>query len=278
MASASFWLFGQPARPDPALAEAWSPLDRADANVLVCLATPAHLLLVPYPEGPIPSSAVSLTAPREVNEWYQKHRTMPPGNRLYMHTTNNAIPLGEALGTLALAKVLNAFASSHQILSERVMSTSALRGRNAIVIGNPDYSAAAEKLLERGVLSIYYDPATQERMIRPAKGTGTSYAPKRDQHGYQSEAFGLITVLPSEGSTDSRLKTLVFSGTNSAATQAAVEFFGSAGSVRTLRERFRKEGHAGFPAAYQVVIRCRTDNVLPLGYSYETHVVLPGPK
>jgi hypothetical protein len=45
-------------------------------------------------------------------------------------------------------------------------------------------------------------------------------------------------------------------------------------SVAQSHDRFRKAGINGFPRAYQVVIKGRTDNVLLLSFRYEAHRVL----
>ena len=82
-------------------------------------------------------------------------------------------------------------------------------------------------------------------------------------------AFGLITVMPSWG--DANRRTVVFSGTLSPGTQAASEFFSSAKHQRALLRLFRKEGHAGFPAAYQVVVRANTFGTSALDVQYVTH-------
>jgi hypothetical protein len=45
-------------------------------------------------------------------------------------------------------------------------------------------------------------------------------------------------------------------------------------SVADSHDRFRKAGINGFPRAYQVVIKGRTDNVMLLRFRYEAHRVL----
>jgi len=270
LTAAAFLLLSKKWKADSTLTDAWGPLARPDSNAIICLATPGHLVLQPYANGVTLPDDLSLPAPPGVLDWYRQHRTLSPGDHLVMHTTNNAIPLGEALGAATVAQALNGFGASYQVLSERAVSSSALRGRNNIVLGNPDYSAVAEKLLVRGKVSIEYDPNTRERIVRSRVPGGAVFLPSRDQYGAQTESFGVITVLPSEGANEGRRRTLLFSGTTSAGMQAAVEFFASSSHLRELRKKFP----AGYPSAYQVIVRCRTDNVLPLGFRYETFFVL----
>jgi hypothetical protein len=67
---------------------------------------------------------------------------------------------------------------------------------------------------------------------------------------------------------------VVFSGTLSPGTQAASEFFSSAKQLQALLRLFRKEGHAGFPPAYQVVVRSNIFGTSALDVQYVTHRVI----
>jgi hypothetical protein len=55
--------------------------------------------------------------------------------------------------------------------------------------------------------------------------------------------------------------------------QGAAEFFASPKSMRALLDRFRAEGHAGFPSAYQVVVRCSSRDTQLVTTEYAAHVV-----
>jgi len=81
-------------------------------------------------------------------------------------------------------------------------------------------------------------------------------------------------VLPSDDPPGGNKKTVIFACANSAGCQGAAEFFSSPNSMRELRARFAKEGIHGFPRAYQVVLRCQSDNVALLSFIYEAHRVL----
>jgi hypothetical protein len=89
------------------------------------------------------------------------------------------------------------------------------------------------------------------------------------------QVFGLITVLPSESSTHQQNRTVVFSGINSAGTQAAAEFFTSPEHLLELKKQLKKDGHDTFPPAYQVVVRSETDDNILLSFHYETYRTIP---
>jgi len=133
----------------------------------------------------------------------------------------------------------------------------ALRGRNLLLFGNPEYSHATARLLERAPWTVAYDVSYRDRVVRAASGTdGKVFKPTRDEQGAVTGTLGLVTVLPSEGTSDGvPLGTIIISCTSAAGCQAAVEFLSSPGSLRDLRARVGAQGPPGFPPAYQVVIQ-----------------------
>jgi hypothetical protein len=99
-------------------------------------------------------------------------------------------------------------------------------------------------------------------------------APNAASCGTLRQVPGLSTVPPSGDAPGGNKKTVIFAYTNSAGCLEAAEFFSSPQSMRELRARFAKEGIDGFPRAYQVVLRCQSDNIALLSFSYEAHRVL----
>ncbi|MFN0121059.1 MAG: hypothetical protein ACKV2V_11215 [Blastocatellia bacterium] len=92
--------------------------------------------------------------------------------------------------------------------------------------------------------------------------------------GWIEEVYGLITVLPSEGATDSAQRTIILSGVTSAGMQAAAEFFASPSGLLAFPRKLQAAGQAQLPRAYQVVVKVHSDSILPLSFQYEMHRVL----
>src|SRR5207249_2446859 len=118
----------------------------------------------------------------ELYNLYRKHRPLPPDTALDMHPVDNSVQMGELGATVPLTGVLQARSVGFQILPERLAPISAMRGRNVILIGDPQDSAAAAAVLERTPLTIDYDPATQDLIIRDRRQRGDeerAYIPKR---------------------------------------------------------------------------------------------------
>jgi hypothetical protein len=80
-------------------------------------------------------------------------------------------------------------------------------------------------------------------------------------------------VVPSPGAKSGQ-RTVVLSGITSVGTQGAAEFLASPVDLDALHKQFRAEGLAGFPAGYQVVVHCKSQDTLLISEEYESHAVL----
>jgi hypothetical protein len=263
-------------RLDSVVAEAWGSFARSDGELLICLSTPPHIGILPYPEGPLPPKVSSLEDP-EMRSWYGRNFPLQPNEHLAAHRTKGPVRLGDVMGLITAVRTLDRLGAPFQVVPEQNITLPALRGRDVLVLGNPEYSFAAARVLERAAWTIAYDPARRERVVRARRADSAlgQYAPTRDGDELL-EVFGLITVMPSEGAEglDPRT-TAAVSCTNSAGCQAALEFFTSPARLRSLRDRFRAENRSGFPPAYQVVVRCRVHGSQALSGEYEAHTILP---
>ena len=168
---------------------------------------------------------------------------------------------------------VRAMGASPQILPERPAILSVLHGRNAILFGAPVDSQAIGEVLEKTPLSVLYDDAVREFVIRD-RISGRSIAPEKDANGDFRSVYGLVTVLNTRESDRGRLGLMVFSGITSVGTHGAAEYFSSPQSLHALRSIFAQEGIHGFPAAYQVVVKCRFENMLLVSAEYSAHRVI----
>jgi hypothetical protein len=261
---------------DPAVREAWGGLLKKGEVVDVCVATPPAMLLHSFRDGVLPANPLYLPAPNEAAQWYRGLQMLDGGGNLYMHTTQDVALLGDSLAAISAVHLLTSAGIQARVVSENDLRPYALRDRNVILIGSPNYSPYAARVLGASAFSVRYDPASREEVVSdhpsdPAKHT--VFKPDRDEFGKRTTAYGLITVFPSHG-TDETAETVIFSGISAAGPQAAMEFFKSAADLRVLRARLIHEGYRKFPPAYQVVIRCALDHGLALNGTYVTHRVL----
>jgi hypothetical protein len=244
--------------------------------VLVCMATPVHMVVRPYASQP--SASLGLTeAPPWMYEYYERQHRLASGEKLYLLPTTNSPYWGDAAGALAVTNALAAAGVGFQLLPERVAPVTSMRGRNVVLFGSPRYSEAVARLMQSCAFQPGYDPALREVVIfnrQPRPGEPNSWTVRRDEQRRAVEVYGLITVLPSEGASDHSRRTVIISGLTSAGTQAAAEYFASPASLLDLQQRLRAEGSEQFPPAWQAVVKSTSDATLPLSYGYVTHRVL----
>ncbi len=261
---------------DPIVREAWGPMVGPGQQVDICIATPPALLLHSY-RGALPVFPHFMPVPEEVNSWYQSLHMTEGAGRLYMKTTQDAVLFGDGLAAVTASRLLSLAGTDARVIPEDNLRPFALRDRNVIVIGSPNYSPFAGRLLEHAPFSVRYDPATREEVISeevPGAAAKQVFRPNRDEFGSLTTAYGLITVVPSQGIGEGQKQTIIFSGITAAGPQAAMEFFKSPGGLQELKKRLAKQGYRSFPPAYQVVVRCGLDHILALNWAYQTHKVI----
>lgn len=256
---------------DPIVTEAWGPLAKPGSDVLLCAATPLHLVV--GPAGHEAYGSPSYPAPPEAYPLFREHRPLEPGAKLGLIFTNNVLGVGTMNAVVVAVNTLRAMGTTYQILPERVATISVLRGRNAILFGAPVDSEAITRTLAKAPLTVDYEPSVKEFVVRD-RTNGRMLVPKKDANGDFIEVYGLVTVLSTRDSDRGRLGRVVFSGITSAGTHGAAEFFSSPRALRSLKSVLTKEGNHGFPAAFQVVVKCTFSNMLLLAYEYDSHKVL----
>ncbi len=261
----------QNAGSDPALVEAWGPLAKHDQTVALCVATPLSLVLGPREHDVYDSP--SYAPPEEAYSLFKKHRFLPPDGRLGMTFSDNMIAVGTMNAAMVTAKTLRSFGTAYQLLPERAAEASSLRGRNVVYLGAPVDSEAIALAMRDVPLAVDFEPSIREFVIRD-RSTGKFIAPKKDAAGDFTEVYGLITVKTARDSDRKRVQTVLFSGITSVGSQGAAEFFSSPSAMINLRSTLAKEGASGFPAVYQVVIKCSCVNQLVLSADYYSHRII----
>lgn len=263
---------------DAVVHKAWGAMLNPGVPVDVCIATPPAMLLHSYKDGQLPPiPAMLLPAPKEVAAWYAGLQMSDGGGKLYMHTTQDVFLFGDSLAATSAVQLLSRAGAAPQVVPESSLQAFAMRGRNVVLIGSPNYSPLAARFLLNTPFSVHYDPVRLEEVVSegiPGSGATQIFRPSHDQFGRLTRAYGLITVLPSESYSETQSKILIFSGITSAGPQAALEFFQSPEGLHILESKLRLNSATKFPEAYQVVVRCGLDHNLALNWEYETHRII----
>ncbi|HEY8461690.1 MAG TPA: hypothetical protein VIM99_14975 [Blastocatellia bacterium] len=268
------------ARPEisTALAEAWGPILDPRSEVLICVANPpsfsAHSVAEEQIYAPYSGNDPGIRPmPRELLDWYRQRYSAPDNHNHFLTITTNATYWGDSIGAMTALKTLTSAGVAPQIFPEKVVAVPTLRRRNVILFGAPEYSPAVAHFLEKCPLTVKY----LDSIISRADGQPPTaiYSGRRDAQYRLTQVYGLITVLPNDGSAERPRRIIIFSGVNSAGAQAAAEFFSGPENLAELRKRLNSQGHDHFPPAYQVVVSAETDDSIMLNFKYETHRLLP---
>jgi hypothetical protein len=253
---------------DPVVREFWGPLTRPDAQVLISVGTVLHLVVRPYMTD-VAEGLPKYTAPPELYPLFRQHRPLPEGEELSMHPVDNSVQVGHMSAVVDMASTLRLAGAFYQILPERSTPAATFRGRNVIVIGDPQNSDAAARVLEKLPLTIDFDSTVRDLVVRERGDGGRVWIPKRGRDKRYTEAYGLITMLQGEDNPNARM--VVLSGITSVGTHGAAEFFCKPESLALLR---RQMGSARLPVSYQVVVRCASNDTLLLSSEYAAHRVI----
>ena len=261
------------ARISPMVREAWRPVTATGDRVVISVGTLLHLVVRPYMTV-VAGGLPKYPAPPELYPLFRQHRPLEEGVELSMHPVDNSVQFGHAETATIAATTLTLMGTAYQILPERSAPAPALRGRNVVLIADPQNSNEAAGRLEKTPLTLAFDQHDQDVVVRERGGPNTVWAGKRGPDKRYTEVYGLITVLPAEGEVAGPHHVLIFSGMTSVGTQGAAEFFSRPESLQVLREKLAAEGYAQFPASYQVVVRCASNDTLLLSTEYAAHRVM----
>jgi len=253
-------------RPGAILEDFWGPILASDSEVLLCVASPPSLLIKPY-RGHVPHNVFPLQP--EIADWYASLRLPDVGGQPYMYRSVDAPLFGDAAAALKAAQTILAHGGAYRFLPENIVGPAALRDRNVVLIGGPNYSAYAARILRSTPLTIRQDDTTGEEVIydRSARsGTSTPFMPKRDESGKLLVIYGLITTFPNQTGAQKPSRAIIVSGITGAGAPAAMEFFASGAGLTALRARLRKDGIQHVPESYQVVVKATRDRAMPLSW------------
>lgn len=269
LASVGWWAAqpGAGSRVDAALRRAWGPLLTGPDATIVHISAPLHLFVRPN-DTRMPDERPRIEQ-EDLQRWYRHFPQLPPAGKLYVRPTPNAPLWGDALSMSIVGRVLERSGVAWEVLPARVGFEPLLRNRNALILGRPEYSRVAAKLMERQPLTVEFNGGLREYAVLDRGEGGKWFLPKYGANDYAEVVYGLITVMPSEGSPAGERRTVVLTGTNSAGAQAAAEFWASAREMGALIRRMGGE----LPRSYQVLVRATASATMTLDVFYETHRV-----
>jgi hypothetical protein len=250
----------------------WRPFLTRGQSVAIVIGQPVHLWIRdlrthppakdfrPFPDMPPESDSF--------RRYYQGRRSMYPDSKLVLHPSPNAILWGDASGAASISRFLAFRQIPSELLPESTLrSELAIKDRNLIVLGRPEFSPIAGRYLDRaGGYTVGYREEQQNYVmfrIRDPRQVFVNVPPPAEV------SYGLITV-----AWDGARRVIAFCGITSDGAAAGVEFLTSLEAVERLWEKLRREGLTDWPASFQVVVRNSSSAGYPVSVEYAAHLVL----
>jgi hypothetical protein len=278
LAGALIVRLGQPDPIDPFVRAAWGPVLRRGADVLVLLSAPPLLRTIPSQPGARPESNVLEPAPEWAARWYGDLNLNNLGGPVFLAPSRGYSVFSDAFAAMTVSSLLALAGATYHAMPEYAVQPRGIHETGLVVMGAPAYDRFLARILQTTPYSIWWDPVANDEVLGlKSGGGGPPYIAKRDPqlHRY-TKVYGLITVLPSQPGQLRPERMLIFAGfRGSPGAQGAIDYFRSPSALRDLERRFRQQGYATFPPAYQVVVRCGVDSETAINAVYETHVVIP---
>jgi len=246
-------------------------------DVLILTGAPPVVRAISSQLGHKPQGNILEPAPEWVAKWYKGLKVEDHGGPVYTFPARGYTVFCDALAAMMATTLLGAAGASYHAAPESSVQPMAIHENALLIIGAPSYTAYMARLLKATPYSIWFDEAGNEEVLgRRLDPKAQLYRARRDpQTSRFLTVYGLATLLPGQPGRPRPERTMNFCGfMGSAGAQAALEFFRSPAALRDLKQRFRQQGLAGFPGAYQLVVRCGVDNDVAINAVYQDHMVL----
>jgi hypothetical protein len=250
----------------PELELIWQPYLESNRSVLISLGTP---LFTKFSGGFFRNP--------KINDWQEAENSAQL--RLLQKTLesphaapwHNFTGTGEATGAFLLGKLLEARKPDLVLKRSSVLSWDDIQQNNVIFLGSPKFNLHL-KDLPAGEGFVIEGGSIQN--LRPRPGEREIYADVwNPTHSVLLEDYALIYRLPG---LHGRGEIMVLASSSTDGTWAAVEYVTQAEYAKDLVSRLRLPS-GDLPESFQVVVKARFKEQVPVEISHVTHRVLEGP-
>jgi len=246
--------------------EIWGPWIQAKRQTVICFSSPMTAVIKHFEQVlPLETVPKRFRAHADDEALFHQSFQVPKGGAFYFTPVVNQTKLGEAVAGVHLSSLLTRLLIPLQTTQSRFVSWEDLRGDNMILLGNNEANEWLEPLLGKTPFQLTSSKGDRQRAIvnvNPRQGEAAEYIinyAAKEPEGDQE--FALISMLPGMA-VDQR--SLLISGLNAQATQAAAEYLATEDSLAELLRRMRKESpsHTG-PWYFQAVLKTEVHDKVP---------------
>lgn len=246
--------------PSREMEQLWRPYVDRGRPILLVLGTP---LFTKYSGGFFRSP--------QVNDWEAAASSGTLNGIRKLLGSDYAVPwysftgVGEATAAFLLAQLLAPRRVPLMLKRSSALAWEDLEHHNVIFLGSPkfnrqllDLAASGDFVIERGVI----------RNRNPRPGEAEEYRDVWTNKAEIAEDYALIHHLPG---LHGRGNILILGSSSTQGTWAAAQYVTEPTHVKQLVERLRLPGSGELPGAYQVLIRARFKQDVPVEVAYVTH-------
>lgn len=177
--------------------------------------------------------------------------------------------VGEAEGIFVLTRLLTEQRAPLSVQRSNNLSWDDLKNKNVIVLGSQKYNPQIPKLPHTPKFEADRGRVTN---LAPRPGEPAEYHNVfKGKHGDAIEIYALISSYPGL-SPQTRLMILACSSNEG--TGAAAEYVTHADNLKELSRRLRADANAPWPLAYQVVLKVKLNDGVPIQTSYVKHHII----
>ncbi len=248
----------------PELQAFWQPYLQATTPTLLVYGTPMFVRLDRY----------FYREPR-LNDWKDAERDEEVNRAAAALGTKEKRPsykftgVGEAEAVFLLTRLMTEHASPLNVKRSSNLSWEDMKGRHVLLIGSQKYNP---QILRLPFQPKYEADRGRVTNLSPQPGEETAYFNTfRDTLGEPLETFAIISVCPG---LDPNTRVTILACSSNEGTGGAAEYVTRPDTLKDLFQHMKLDPASPLPRAFQVVIRVKLNEGVPVQFSYVTHHIL----
>ena len=159
----AYWITRPDSAPDKLLTAAWGPMLKKGGSVTIAIGTPPSFFVRDFgdAEPPVgdPNYRIPFVRDKAFEEWYRSTRNLPLGKTALLHPNAHSPLWGDAAAASVISRMLGEHGAAVELSPSARVHPVALRERNTVIIGRPEYTDAAKAFLPEDALTVEYSMA-----------------------------------------------------------------------------------------------------------------------
>ena len=246
-----------------ALETLWEPFLKSNRPMVVCVGTP---LFVRFPSG-------GYFRDHRINDWETakaspKIATLRKDLGALPPTPwHNFTGIGEAHAVFGLSRLLGPRRADLSLARSHLLSWDQIASHDVVFVGPPKFNL---QLREMPIEPAFAIEGSGVRNLNPRQGEPSVFETGSSNDNMEGESYALISMTPG---LNGKGTILVLAGNAGPDTQAAAEWVTDPLHASELVSKLRLPD-GKMPGAFQVVVKVRYKNLIPVHTAYVTHRAL----